>query len=69
MSDISVTRNTALKVKYEEAQPSTHMSLNEMTCFNYADNAPVNLSKTLIVVVANSSRYGGTTYMWSSGHA
>lgn len=69
VSDISVTRNTALKVKYEEAQPSTHMSLNEMTCFNYADNAPVNLSKTLIVVVANSSRYGGTTYMWSSGHA
>jgi hypothetical protein len=70
ISDISTTRNTALKVKYEEAPPSTYMSADDNACFGYADNAPVaSLSTTLIVVVANSTRYGGTTSIWSSGHA
>jgi len=70
ISDINTTKNTALRVKYEEAAPSTHMSADNDACFGYADKAPISsLSSTLIVVVANSSRYAGTTYIWNSGHA
>ncbi|MDD3990304.1 MAG: BACON domain-containing carbohydrate-binding protein [Bacteroidales bacterium] len=70
ISDVNTTKNTALGVKYEEAAPSTRMSADDDACFGYADNAPISsLSSTLVIVVANSSRYAGTTYIWNSGHA
>ena len=41
--------------------------------FNYALNAPTvtrdNLAQTLIIIVPNSSEYGGITQMWEDGRA
>lgn len=39
--------------------------------FEYATNAPnvdeTNISKTLVVIIANTSEYGGVTYMYNDG--
>lgn len=58
--------NTKFETKYA-AIGSTAMLANEMTCRNYALKAPVlDIDNTLAVLVANSSQYGGTTYLHSA---
>ena len=41
------------------------------TCFEYACKAPIdnNLAQTLIVLVENTTEYGGITYMYGDGTA
>ncbi len=69
-SNLLTTKNTALGVKYTGAGSSTSMSADNDACFDYAESVPgVNLRETLIAVVPNSTRYGGTCWMWSSGEA
>ncbi len=70
ISDITKTVNTKFETKYTKAAPATNMSTNTTTCFNYAIKAPIgNLSKTVVILVANSTRYAGTAWMWSTGEA
>ena len=38
-------------------------------CFEYAQKANVNPSQTLIVMVENTTDYGGVCYMWGDGSA
>ena len=46
---------------------------DETTCFEYACKTPTvteeNLSETVIILIENSSEYGGITYMWDDGSA
>ncbi len=70
ISDPDKSVNTALSTRYTEAKPSTGMTVNTTTCFNYATNAPIkSLATTLIINVANSTRYGGTCVMYSDNKA
>jgi len=69
-SDLTTTKNTALSVKYTGSDGSTAMSSDDDACFDYAESVPdVDLKKALVIVVPNSTRYGGTTWMWSTGEA
>ncbi|MDD4638278.1 MAG: leucine-rich repeat protein, partial [Bacteroidales bacterium] len=69
-SNLLTTKNTAMSVKYTGAGSSTSMSADNDACFDYAEAVPgVDLRKTIIAVVPNSTRYGGTTWMWSTGEA
>jgi len=70
ISDISKTVNTTFETMFTKAAPSTSMSVNTTTCFTYAQRAPiVDINKTLVVLVANSTRYAGTCWMYSNGKA
>lgn len=70
ISDLNKTVNTVFKTRYKSAPPATGMESNYDTCFTYALKAPVaNVNKTLIVLIANSTRYGGTCLMRSDGAA
>ena len=70
VSDLETTRNTRFGVRYTGSGKETGMKVvQEDLCFSYAQKAPVRLNRTLIIMVANSSRYGGTCHMWSSGRA
>lgn len=46
---------------------------NETICFEYACKAPTvapeNISETVVVLIENSSEYGGICYMWDDGSA
>ncbi|MBR4844840.1 MAG: leucine-rich repeat protein, partial [Bacteroidaceae bacterium] len=46
---------------------------NDTICFEYACKAatvtPENISETVVVLVENSSEYGGICYMWADGSA
>jgi len=69
-SDLLNTKNTALSVKYTGITGQTAMSADDDACFTYAESVPdVNLKETVIVVVPNSTRYGGTCWMYSTGEA
>ena len=41
------------------------------TCFDYANKAPIggNIAQTLVILVENSSEYGGITFMYGDGSA
>jgi hypothetical protein len=70
ITDLDKTVNTTFGTRYTKAKPSTSMEGNYNTAFTYAANAPIsNLSKTLIIMVANSTRYGGTCVIYSDGKA
>ncbi len=70
ISDLTKTVNTVFGTKYKAAAPSTSMESNYDMCFTYALKAPVtSVNKTLIVLIANSTRYGGTCWMRSDGAA
>ncbi|MCK9303825.1 MAG: M64 family metallopeptidase [Bacteroidales bacterium] len=70
ISDNTTTVNTALSTRYKEPKPSTSMTANTTTCFNYAAKAPIKgLTTTLVINVANSTRYGGTCVMYSDNKA
>src|SRR3989339_413107 len=71
ISDATTTKNTKFSTKYNNPEPSTSMSTNNTLCFEYALKAPLSstLSETLITVIANSTRYAGTAYLYSDGMA
>ncbi|MDP3437469.1 MAG: M64 family metallopeptidase [Bacteroidales bacterium] len=70
ISDLTTTVDTKFQTKYTGTYPVTSMTVNYTTCFTYAQKAPVgSLSNTLITVIANSSRYGGTCRLYSDGAA
>lgn len=70
ISDNITSVNTALSTRYTEPKPSTSMTVNTSACFNYAAKAPIKgLTTTLVINVANSTRYGGTCVMYSDNKA
>ncbi len=70
ISDLTKTLNTTFETKYTKEPPYTSMSTNTATCFTYAQKAPIsNVNKTLVVLVANSTRYAGTCWLYSNGAA
>ncbi|MEA5005448.1 MAG: M64 family metallopeptidase [Rikenellaceae bacterium] len=70
ISDIETTVNTTFGTKYAKAKPSTSMTTSSNLAFTYAANAPISdIRKTLVIMVANSTRYGGTCIMYSDGKA
>ena len=44
---------------------------NVTACFDYANKAPIggNIAQTLVILVENSSEYGGVTFMYGDGSA
>lgn len=71
ISDHLVTKNTKFSTRYNNPPPSTSMSTNDYLCFQYAAKAPLtsSLTETLVTVIANSSRYAGTAFLYSDGKA
>lgn len=71
ISDHLTTKNTKFSTKYNSAPPSTSMSTNDARCFEYALKAPLSssLAETMITVIANSTRYAGTAFLYSDGKA
>lgn len=67
------TINTIREAKFGTQYSLTGGSLENdgIEAFNYARqiNANLDLTKALIVMVLNSSDYGGKTYMWADGSA
>ena len=68
IGDYSEGRDTRFSARYESAT-STAMTCDTTVCFEYACKAPIDnkLNETLIILVTNSTRYAGTTYMYTSG--
>jgi hypothetical protein len=70
ISDVSTVVNTALGTRYTKDKPSTSMTTNTSTVFEYALKAPIKgLTTTLVIDIANSSRYGGTCILYSDNKA
>ena len=69
VSDLDVTRDTRFGVRYTQPGSGTGMSVDTDACFDYARKAPIITDRTLVLLVANSTRYGGTCHMWTSGKA
>lgn len=64
ISDLTTTVKTKFETKYTETGNSTAMSANLSTGRIYAQKAPIlDINNTLAIIVANSTRYGGTTYI------
>ncbi len=70
ISDHTTYKNTKFSSKYESPN-STRMTTNNEKCFEYALKVPLSsdLTETLITVITNSSRYGGTNWSYSNGMA
>ncbi len=70
-----VSKHGAIGESYDTALSTytgtgTSIGGNDTTVFAYANKVGgLDLSKTVIAVMANSSKYSGTTYTYSSGHA
>jgi|GEM_PF-2498625 len=65
ISNTTTTVNTKFETKYTKSG-SSEMSVNLATCRTYVLKAPVaDVNNTVAVVIANSTQYGGTTYMHS----
>ncbi len=70
ISDLTTTVRSTFGTRYVQAPPSTGMSTTNVTALQYAAYAPItNIQKTLVIIVANSTRYGGTCVMYSDGKA
>jgi hypothetical protein len=66
------TNGTANNTKFGVFHGSgTQMTMGSYTpCFTYTQKAPIsNLENTLTVLVAHSTKWGGTCHWWSSGRA
>ena len=62
-----VPKNTVFSSFHGEG---THMAANNDACFSYASKAPIgSLAHSVVVLIANSDRWGGTTWWWTSGEA
>ena len=69
ISNLTTTKDTKFNAKYNSASGS-RMITDASTCFTYALYPPVSdLRETTIILVTNSARYAGTTYLYSSGEA
>lgn len=70
ISDYSEGRDTRFRSRYT-SKTSTIMTCDTSVCFNYACKAPIDnkLDETLVILVTNSSRYAGSTYMYTGGAA
>jgi hypothetical protein len=69
ISNLTTKKDTKFNTKYNSASGSG-MITDASTCFTYAMNPPVpDIRETAIILVANSTRYAGTTYLYSSGEA
>ena len=66
------TLNTIKDAKFGSTFGEKNLVQPDMnTCFEYACKAPIdnNLAQTLIVLVENTTEYGGITYMYGDGTA
>ncbi len=66
------TVNNIREAKFgSQYQLDAGVAPDEQICFEYACKAPVNddVSRTLIILVPNTTEYGGMTYMWGDGSA
>lgn len=66
------TLNTIKDAKFGSTFGEKNLVQPDMnTCFEYACRAPIdnNLAQTLIVLVENTTEYGGITYMYGDGTA
>ena len=65
------TLNTIRDAKFGSQYSLEGISPNFETCYEYAKKADsgINPSQTLIVMVENTTEYGGICYMWDDGSA
>ena len=65
--------NTIREAKFGSAYALGGIAPDEAACFEYACKAPTvsesDISRTLVVLIENTSDYGGITYMWGDGSA
>ena len=65
--------NTIREAKFGSAYALGGITPDETVCFEYACKAPTvseaDISRTLVVLIENTSDYGGITYMWGDGSA
>lgn len=65
--------NTIREAKFGSAYALGGITPDETVCFKYACKAPTvseaDISRTLVVLIENTSDYGGITYMWGDGSA
>lgn len=65
--------NTIREAKFGSAYALGGIAPDEAACFEYACKAPTvsesEISRTLVVLIENTSDYGGITYMWGDGSA
>lgn len=65
--------NTIREAKFGSAYALGGITPDETICFEYACKAPTvseaDISRTLVVLIENTSDYGGITYMWGDGSA
>lgn len=70
ISDHRTTKKSALSAKYVEPSPSTLMSIDGEKCFAYASKTPgYKNNDVTVIVVANSTRYGGTAVLYNNSAA
>ena len=70
ISDIGITKRTKFEAAYTDEEPDTGMTMNRDRCQEYAKRTPIaGINSTLIILVTNSTRYGGTCYFSSAGWA
>jgi hypothetical protein len=64
ISDSTKTVKTKFETKFDGGTNSVMMTANLTTCRDYAFKAPVSsIYNTTVVLVANSTKYGGTSYL------
>lgn len=67
------TVNTIRDAKFGSAYSLDGISPNHETCYEYAMKASTvnenNLGQTLVVLIENTTEYGGICYMWGDGSA
>lgn len=65
--------NTIREARFGSAYALGGITPDETVCFEYACKAPTvseaDISRTLVVLIENTSDYGGITYMWGDGSA
>jgi hypothetical protein len=65
ISTSTTTVNTKFSTKYTKTG-SSEMTINQTACRNYTLKAPItDINNTVAIVIANSTQYGGTTYIHS----
>jgi IgA Peptidase M64. len=64
-------KNTSFSLTCDkDSRTSTRIECNQNKVLTYAQMAPVGpLTETLVIVLANDTRYAGTCWMWTNGQA
>ncbi len=65
------TVNNIREAKFGSQYQHSGVDPDEQICFEYACKAPINddVSRTLIILVPNTTEYGGITHVWGDGSA